>query len=196
MSAETLQLCLLLAGVDHEAWSAGCWRTDLQTKTPTSLQTIAPVELIYLHGPHFQDRYGIAEAALSPLQKADIPILAAGCSGTSVYIVVPENRRRWPQPVLPRHLSSDRVLCGGRWQSLPTTLPYKIGCMSTAYRNHYGVVRVDIISYRERKMEIVDKEIDWRLRVFDSMSFPTVILLPDKTIVAANNRYLEKIGRR
>ena len=48
--------------------------------------------------------------------------------------------------------------------------------------------------YREGKMEIVDKEIDWRLRVFDSMSFPTVILQPDKTIVAANKRYLEKIG--
>ena len=58
----------------------------------TSLQTIAPVALIYLHGPHFQDRYGIAEAALSPLQKADIPVLATGCSGTSVYIVVHENR--------------------------------------------------------------------------------------------------------
>ncbi|MDP3480970.1 MAG: PAS domain S-box protein [Desulfoprunum sp.] len=43
-------------------------------------------------------------------------------------------------------------------------------------------------------MEIVDKEIDWRLRVFDSMSYPTVILLPDKTIVAVNKRYLEKVG--
>jgi PAS domain S-box-containing protein len=43
-------------------------------------------------------------------------------------------------------------------------------------------------------MVIADKEIDWRLRVFDSMSFPTVILQPDKTIIAANKRYLEKIG--
>lgn len=43
-------------------------------------------------------------------------------------------------------------------------------------------------------MEIFDKEIDWRLRVFDSMSFPTVILLPDKTIVAANTQYVQKTG--
>ncbi len=43
-------------------------------------------------------------------------------------------------------------------------------------------------------MEIIDKEIDWRLRVFDSMSYPTVILLPDKTIIAVNKRYLEKVG--
>lgn len=43
-------------------------------------------------------------------------------------------------------------------------------------------------------MEIIDKEIDWRLRVFDSMSFPTIILKPDKTIIAVNKKYLEKIG--
>jgi PAS domain S-box-containing protein len=43
-------------------------------------------------------------------------------------------------------------------------------------------------------MTDIDKGSDWRLRVFDSMSFPTVIFRPDKTIVAVNKRYLEKIG--
>ena len=43
-------------------------------------------------------------------------------------------------------------------------------------------------------MADIDKEIDWRLRVFDSMSFPTIIFQPDKTIIAVNKRYLEKIG--
>ena len=43
-------------------------------------------------------------------------------------------------------------------------------------------------------MEITDKEIDWRLRVFDSMSFPTVIISPDKTIIAVNKKYLQKLG--
>ena len=43
-------------------------------------------------------------------------------------------------------------------------------------------------------MTDIDKETDWRLRVFDSMSFPTVIFKPDKTIVAVNKKYLEKIG--
>ncbi len=47
-----------------------------------------PVALLYLHGPHFQDRYGIAEAALAPLRRHDIPILAMGCAGTSVHLVV------------------------------------------------------------------------------------------------------------
>ncbi|MBN2034322.1 MAG: PAS domain S-box protein [Deltaproteobacteria bacterium] len=33
---------------------------------------------------------------------------------------------------------------------------------------------------------------DWRLRVFDSLSFPTLILSPDKTIVTANQKFLDK----
>jgi aspartokinase len=92
VSAETLQFCLLLAEADGESPVRRLLEDGLAHEDATSLQTIAPVALIYLHGPHFQDRYGITEAALSPLQKADIPVLATGCSGTSVYIVVPEDR--------------------------------------------------------------------------------------------------------
>ena len=35
---------------------------------------------------------------------------------------------------------------------------------------------------------------DWRLRVFDSLSFPTLILRPDKTIVTANQKLLDRFG--
>lgn len=35
-------------------------------------------------------------------------------------------------------------------------------------------------------------EIDWRLRVFDSLSFPTLILSPNRTIVSVNQKLLEK----
>jgi len=38
------------------------------------------------------------------------------------------------------------------------------------------------------------KEIDWRLRVFDSLSFPTLILKPDKVILTANQIFLERHG--
>jgi two-component system, NtrC family, sensor kinase len=37
-------------------------------------------------------------------------------------------------------------------------------------------------------------EIDWRLRVFDSLSFPTLILKPDKVILTANQIFLRKYG--
>ncbi|MBP1741745.1 MAG: sensor signal transduction histidine kinase [Deltaproteobacteria bacterium] len=35
---------------------------------------------------------------------------------------------------------------------------------------------------------------DWRLRVFDSLSFPTLILRPDRVIVTANEKLLDKFG--
>jgi two-component system, NtrC family, sensor kinase len=38
------------------------------------------------------------------------------------------------------------------------------------------------------------QEIDWRLRVFDSLSFPTLVLKPDRTIVAANLKLLDTFG--
>ncbi len=92
VSTGTLQFSLLLAENGCEIPVRRLLEDGLAHEDATSLQTITPVALIYLHGPHFQDRYGIAEAALSPLQKAGIPVLATGCSGTSVYIVVPEDR--------------------------------------------------------------------------------------------------------
>lgn len=50
----------------------------------------SPVELLYFQGPHFGDRYGIAHAAFAELEKASIPLLAAGCSGSSIYLVLEE----------------------------------------------------------------------------------------------------------
>ncbi|MCP4693152.1 MAG: PAS domain-containing protein [Desulfobacterales bacterium] len=40
----------------------------------------------------------------------------------------------------------------------------------------------------------ISKEADWRIRVFDSLSFPTLILKPDRSIISANQIFLEKIG--
>ncbi len=38
------------------------------------------------------------------------------------------------------------------------------------------------------------KGINWRIRVFDSLSLPALILTPDKIIVEVNRNYLEKLG--
>lgn len=67
-----------IIGEGCENGRAGTWRLQ------------SPVELVYMHGPHFQDRYGIAEAAITPVMTAGIPILATGCTGTSIYLVVPD----------------------------------------------------------------------------------------------------------
>ena len=52
----------------------------------------SPVELISFQGPHFGDRYGIADSAFKALDGQRIPILIAACSGAAVYIVLPENK--------------------------------------------------------------------------------------------------------
>ncbi len=83
-----MQLCLVPMAGAGAADVGSSLAKGMANEDATSLQVVESVELIYLHGPHFQDRYGIAEAALRPLFDAGIPILSAGCAGTSVYIVV------------------------------------------------------------------------------------------------------------
>ena len=60
----------------------------LAEEADTVQHRLTPVAILYLYGPHFQDRYGIADAALGPLKRAKIPVHAMGCAGTSVYLVV------------------------------------------------------------------------------------------------------------
>ncbi|MBW1722645.1 MAG: PAS domain S-box protein [Deltaproteobacteria bacterium] len=40
----------------------------------------------------------------------------------------------------------------------------------------------------------LSKEKDWRMRVFDSLSFPTLILRPDKVIIHANQVFVDHYG--
>lgn len=44
-------------------------------------------------------------------------------------------------------------------------------------------------------MVLIEKDFDWRLRIFDCLSFPTLILEPDKTIIAANEIFLKQINK-
>ncbi len=50
-----------------------------------------PVSVLFLHGPHFGDRYGIANALVSALRDARIPILALSCAVSSISAVIPGN---------------------------------------------------------------------------------------------------------
>ncbi len=51
-----------------------------------------PVDILYLFGPHFQDRFGIVDIAFNALRKHDIDILVSGCAGTSMYFVTSKNQ--------------------------------------------------------------------------------------------------------
>ncbi|MCF8023928.1 MAG: PAS domain S-box protein [Desulfobacteraceae bacterium] len=41
-----------------------------------------------------------------------------------------------------------------------------------------------------------NEELNWRLRVFDSLSYPTLIIKPDYTLESANRRFFEIFGQR
>lgn len=46
------------------------------------------VQMVGFHGPHFGDRYGIADKALRCLSDAGVPVWMAGCVGATVTIIV------------------------------------------------------------------------------------------------------------
>jgi len=61
---------------------------------------IYPVELISFQGPHFGDRYGIADTAVKALDGQGVPVLITVCAGAAVYIVLPEKKIQEARPLL------------------------------------------------------------------------------------------------
>ena len=92
LSPAAMQLCLVLRQGTESHMIRDYFLQKVEQEEDTSFEAVAGIELLYLHGPHFQDRYGIIDAVLTPLQKAGIPLLCAGCAGTSVYLAVSEQR--------------------------------------------------------------------------------------------------------
>ncbi len=53
------------------------------------LETRKNAEMLSFHGPHFGDRYGIADKALRCLARSGVPVWMAGCVGATVSLIVP-----------------------------------------------------------------------------------------------------------
>ena len=49
---------------------------------------LIPVAGIFLHGPHFGDRYGIANALVEALEQAHVTILALSCTISSISVII------------------------------------------------------------------------------------------------------------
>jgi len=64
----------------------------LSERSRDSVSGLSPAGLIHFYGPHFGDRYGIADAGLRVLTGREIPILAIACSASSIYLVLSETR--------------------------------------------------------------------------------------------------------
>jgi aspartokinase len=50
--------------------------------------SLTPVAGIFLHGPHFGDRYGIAQTLVESLEKAHITLLALSCTISSISLII------------------------------------------------------------------------------------------------------------
>ncbi len=53
-------------------------------------QVIAPVELIFFQGPHFGDRFGVADFTYKALKEQAGLLLAAVFACASIYLILPE----------------------------------------------------------------------------------------------------------
>ena len=84
---ETISIILCLPEREYR----DVWVSLAQAPGSIPCEYTYPVGIIYFHGPHFGDRYGIAEAAFSTLSEADIEIVASGCSASSVFLVLAQD---------------------------------------------------------------------------------------------------------
>ena len=72
-------------GPDHGAEVRRLLKRHLPEINPMRL---VPVAGIFLHGPHFGDRYGIISAMLRPLKKAGVSLLALSCTISSISLII------------------------------------------------------------------------------------------------------------
>jgi len=56
----------------------------------TALARHSQVAALYIHGPHFGDRYGIANTLVSALENGGVSLLAVGCTVSSISVIIPK----------------------------------------------------------------------------------------------------------
>ncbi len=61
---------------------------------------LTPVAGIFLHGPHFGDRYGIAATLLEALERAHVKLLALSCTISSISLIIRQQELAAAQLVL------------------------------------------------------------------------------------------------
>jgi aspartokinase len=65
---------------------------ELVEGTDEVIGRTSPAEMVFFQGPHFGDRYGIVDTALRALAARGIKMTATACSGSCIYIVLPEGK--------------------------------------------------------------------------------------------------------
>jgi aspartokinase len=76
-------------------------RSIMQRRLPDiRLMHFTPVAGLFLHGPHFGDRYGIAHTLVDALEKAHISLLALSCTISSISLIIRQKELAAAQVVL------------------------------------------------------------------------------------------------
>jgi hypothetical protein len=81
---ENIYFSFLFGAVHHDRVE----RTLAGNIPAPDLFSFGRVAAFFLHGPHFGDRYGIADALVKALYKAGVPLLTVGCAVSSISLAV------------------------------------------------------------------------------------------------------------
>jgi len=65
-----------------------------------AIHCLSPVEMLFFHGPHYGDRYGIADLVFGVLAHESIPVVLSACSASSIYLVLPHKEAQHAVAVL------------------------------------------------------------------------------------------------
>ena len=84
-------------GPDHGSEVRCILKNHLADLRPMRL---TPVAGIFLHGPHFGDRYGIAQTLVSALEQAHISLLALSCTISSISLIIRQHQLAAAQVIL------------------------------------------------------------------------------------------------
>jgi aspartokinase len=85
--ADSIYFALCFGATDHEKV-----KQAFAQKLPNpKLFRLGPVSVFFLHGPHFGDRYGIANALVRALRNAGIHPVAISCAVSSISFVIQGN---------------------------------------------------------------------------------------------------------
>ena len=84
---DTCHICIGVPGKDRQYMVERLKRKCLSEHIEFMGETY-PVGLVWFHGPHYGDRYGIAETVFKTLGHT-VTIIASGFSGAAVYLVFP-----------------------------------------------------------------------------------------------------------
>lgn len=63
---------------------------DISGSIGETVYSAIPIEMVHFQGPHFSERFGIADTTLKALNHGGVKIMAAAFSGSVVYLLLAE----------------------------------------------------------------------------------------------------------